>query len=432
VETRTQGSDPAPQQLIRYQLSNHLGSASLELDDQAQIISYEEFYPYGSTSYQAVSSQTETPKRYRYTGKERDEESGLYYHGARYFVPWLCRWNSCDPAGLVDGPNLYQYVGSNPIRRFDPSGMQRLEQGTQDDPVVAGCVAGVCYLNIRQSRLRELQQRAAVQQRLETGEAIANNPFSALFWLISTLFTDDPNKQHAAAQLGLATFGVAEAAAGTQAGRQQMQSVAPAQPQRPIAAEVRAANPPATQTTPPQAPGASPPPPPAAQAPPAAEPLPAAQGPPAGGPAATAPRGVPAPPRLINLSTPGERYLVQDPASPRFYAEGTVSSHGELSISIRTVLETGQRSTLLTGAEQFQNIVRFFRGQFTSIKGNWQFGSNLARFNELTAQGLSAEEAAARTWTGQQAAAAGFKTVKVQNLQGTPGKYTSVQVLFTE
>ena len=87
VETRTldtAGNDRAPPQLIRYQFGNHLGSASLELDDQAQIISYEEYTPYGSTSYQAVRSQTETPKRYRYTGKERDEESGLYYHGARY------------------------------------------------------------------------------------------------------------------------------------------------------------------------------------------------------------------------------------------------------------------------------------------------------------------------------------------------------------
>ncbi len=50
METRTQGNDPAPQQLIRYQFGNHLGSASLELDDQAQIISYEEYTPYGSTA----------------------------------------------------------------------------------------------------------------------------------------------------------------------------------------------------------------------------------------------------------------------------------------------------------------------------------------------------------------------------------------------
>jgi RHS repeat-associated protein len=123
VETRTQGNDPAPPQLIRYQFGNHLGSASLELDDQAQIISYEEYTPYGSTSYQAVRSQTETPKRYRYTGKERDEESGLYYHGARYYAAWLGRWVSCDPIGHSDAPNLYLFTRANPITSLDRAGM---------------------------------------------------------------------------------------------------------------------------------------------------------------------------------------------------------------------------------------------------------------------------------------------------------------------
>ena len=123
VETRTQGNEPSvPQRLIRYQFGNHLGSASLELDDQAQIISYEEYTPYGSTSYQAVRSQTETPKRYRYTGKERDEESGFYYHVVRYYVPWLAKWLSCDPAGLVYGPNSFRYARNNPIGFLDPDG----------------------------------------------------------------------------------------------------------------------------------------------------------------------------------------------------------------------------------------------------------------------------------------------------------------------
>ena len=123
VETRTQGNnDPTPEQLIRYQFSNHLGSASLELDDQAQIISYEEYTPYGSTSYQALRPQLETPKRYRFTGKERDEETGLNYHGARYYAPWLGRWTSCDAVGLVDGSNLYQYTRNNPIVLQDTTG----------------------------------------------------------------------------------------------------------------------------------------------------------------------------------------------------------------------------------------------------------------------------------------------------------------------
>jgi len=79
VEASTQGNDGSPAQLIRYQFGNHLGSASLESDDQGQIISYEEYCPYGSTSYQAGRNAAEVSlKRYRYTGKERDEERDLH------------------------------------------------------------------------------------------------------------------------------------------------------------------------------------------------------------------------------------------------------------------------------------------------------------------------------------------------------------------
>lgn len=130
VETRTldqAGDDLAPRCLVRYQLGNHLGSASLELDDQAQIISYEEHTPYGSTSYQAVRSQTETAKRYRFTGKERDEETGLSYHGARYYATWLGRWTSADPIGLVAGVNNYVYCYCSPIAFSDRQGMQPQE-----------------------------------------------------------------------------------------------------------------------------------------------------------------------------------------------------------------------------------------------------------------------------------------------------------------
>ena len=125
VETKTitNPDDESPTQLIRFQLSNHLGSASLELDDEANVISYEEYTPYGSTSYQAVNRSIKAAaKRYRYTGKERDDETGFSYHGARYYTPWLGRWTSCDPAGLVDGENLYRYVRGNPLKLIDPTG----------------------------------------------------------------------------------------------------------------------------------------------------------------------------------------------------------------------------------------------------------------------------------------------------------------------
>jgi len=113
----------SPSTVVRYQLDNHLGSASLELDETAAVVSYEEYYPYGDTSYQAGRSASEvSQKRYRYTGKEKDEESGLYYHGARYYACWLGRWTAADPIGVGDGVNLYMYVRGNPVRLHDPSG----------------------------------------------------------------------------------------------------------------------------------------------------------------------------------------------------------------------------------------------------------------------------------------------------------------------
>ena len=63
-------------------------------------------------------------KRYRYTGMERDEESGLEYHSARYYVGWLGRWVSGDPIRLGDGMNAFGYCRENPIRRADANGMQ--------------------------------------------------------------------------------------------------------------------------------------------------------------------------------------------------------------------------------------------------------------------------------------------------------------------
>ncbi|KNY25610.1 SpvB/TcaC N-terminal domain-containing protein [Pseudobacteroides cellulosolvens] len=88
----------APSKTVRYQLHNHLGSAALELDDTARVISYEEYHPYGTTAYQAKNADIQcAAKRYRYTGMERDEESGLEYHSARYYLPWLGRWTTVDP-----------------------------------------------------------------------------------------------------------------------------------------------------------------------------------------------------------------------------------------------------------------------------------------------------------------------------------------------
>ena len=138
VENGNRVAAPAPVQ--RYQLDNHLGSASLELDASANVISYEEYYPYGDTSYRAGRNASEVSrKRYRYTGKEKDEESGLYYHGARYYACWLGRWTAADPIGIGDGLNVYMYVQGNPVGMLDKDGKR---SGPSPDHDVIGQLIG--------------------------------------------------------------------------------------------------------------------------------------------------------------------------------------------------------------------------------------------------------------------------------------------------
>ena len=142
VETQTDVGTPVP--VLRYQYSNHLGSAALELDENGAIISYEEYYAYGNTSFQSGRSLAEVSlKRYRYIGAERDEESGFYYFGARYYIPWLCRWLTHDPInnewynlckGQADknekrqfielAASSYEYCYDNPVRFTDTGGEQ--------------------------------------------------------------------------------------------------------------------------------------------------------------------------------------------------------------------------------------------------------------------------------------------------------------------
>lgn len=130
VDTKTvdsAGTDPANEigvPLVRYQYANSLSSAVIETDDAANVISYEEYHPYGTTAYRsAKSSAGVSLKRYRFAGKELDDETGLYCIGARYFAPWLGRWTSPDPAGFADGLNQWRYCRNNPVMLRDSSGL---------------------------------------------------------------------------------------------------------------------------------------------------------------------------------------------------------------------------------------------------------------------------------------------------------------------
>ena len=118
-----------PNDQVRYSLDDQLGSSLLEVDQAADILTLEEYFPYGGTAVWAGKSLSETQYKFvRYSGKERDA-TGLYYYGFRYYAPWLGRWLNPDPAGTVDGLNLYRMVGNNPITLYDVDGLMPKKEG---------------------------------------------------------------------------------------------------------------------------------------------------------------------------------------------------------------------------------------------------------------------------------------------------------------
>ena len=138
---------------VRWSVDDNIGSLELEMDVEGQLISREEYYPFGGTAVWAARSEVEADhKTVRYSGKERDG-TGLYYYGHRYYAPWLCRWISADPAGEVDGLNLYRMVRNNPVSLKDMGGMA---------PIGDSSTAGMSI----KDRLALLQQKNG-----NTGEA---------------------------------------------------------------------------------------------------------------------------------------------------------------------------------------------------------------------------------------------------------------------
>ncbi len=100
-------------------VDSHIDSCQLLLDSNGDVLSYEEFYPYGGSSFSTGSS---VPKHYRYSGQERDQ-TNFYYYGMRYYAGARFRWLSPDPAGFVESMNRYAMVGGNPVTHRDVMGL---------------------------------------------------------------------------------------------------------------------------------------------------------------------------------------------------------------------------------------------------------------------------------------------------------------------
>lgn len=112
---------------VKFHLGDHLGSSNVVIDNSGELVNREEYTPYGETSFGSFAR-----KRYRFTGKERDEESGLNYHVERYFLAFLGRWIAADPIEVEGGLNLYEYAASNPINLIDSNGATPTKANSQN------------------------------------------------------------------------------------------------------------------------------------------------------------------------------------------------------------------------------------------------------------------------------------------------------------
>ena len=114
-----------------YYLKDHLGSIRAVLDESRNVISAQDYDPWGHI-YENRSYDSDTSV-YKFTGKERDKNTGYDYFGARYYMSKIARWTSIDP--LLEKHydySPYNYVLNNPLGMIDPDGRQ--EEPNDDRP----------------------------------------------------------------------------------------------------------------------------------------------------------------------------------------------------------------------------------------------------------------------------------------------------------
>ncbi len=96
-------------------------SSTFLSDDDGQPYQFMVYLPFGETMAEQTVTGWATP--YMFNGKELDDNTGLYYYGARFYDPRISIWHGVDPlADIYPSMSPYNYVGNNPINYIDPDG----------------------------------------------------------------------------------------------------------------------------------------------------------------------------------------------------------------------------------------------------------------------------------------------------------------------
>jgi RHS repeat-associated protein len=143
-----------------YYLKDHLGSVRMTVLDIGGIIGYDDYYPFGMIMPRRSSNSGNAAGRYKFTGKERDVETGFDYFGARYYDSRIARWLSVDPlAGGTPGWTPYRYCFNNPLIFLDLDGNEEVyDKGYKVDPVIvtANRLSTTDYFNIQHLTIEKM------------------------------------------------------------------------------------------------------------------------------------------------------------------------------------------------------------------------------------------------------------------------------------
>ncbi len=113
---------------IRYYHADALGSVIALTDETGNVRTQYNYSPFGET--EIIGESSDNP--FQYTDRENDN-TGLYYYRARYYSPYLKRFVSEDPIGLMGGDvNYYVYVWNSPLRWLDPWGWIGIDKTPQN------------------------------------------------------------------------------------------------------------------------------------------------------------------------------------------------------------------------------------------------------------------------------------------------------------